>query len=83
MKTLKTRQPLNVGKKHKVFTDFGTFYVYLSFTVKQDFSIGNVTFNAIGGYASNGFRPDKPIPESWIVDLSKPLIGENHVENIA
>ena len=81
MKIMKTRQPLNVGKKHKVFTDFGIYYVYLSFAVKQQFEIGNVTFNAIGGYASNGFRPDKPIPESWIVDLSKPLIGENHANN--
>jgi len=81
MKTMKTRQPLNVGKKHKVFTDFGIYYIFLSHTIKQDFSIGNVTFNAIGGYASNGFRPDKPIPESWIVDLSKPLSGENHADN--
>ena len=55
----------------------------LSNGIQQQFTIGNITFNAIGGYASNGFRPDKPIPESWIVDLSKPLIGENHVENIA
>jgi len=78
MKTFKTKQPLNVGKKHKVFTDFGTFYVYLSFAVKQQFEIGNVTFNAIGGYPSNGFRPDKPIPESWIVDLSQSPSEENY-----
>jgi len=76
MKTMKTRQPLNVGKKHKVFTDFGVYYLYLSFTVTQKFEIGNVTFNAIGGYASNGFKPDRPIPESWIVDLSTPLNDE-------
>lgn len=78
MKTFKTKQPLNVGKKHKVFTDFGTFYVYLSFAVKQQFEIGNVTFNAIGGYPSNGFRPDKPIPESWIVDLSQSPNEDNY-----
>ena len=71
MKTMKTRQPLNVGKKHKVFTDFGTYYIFLSHTVKQNFSIGNITFNAIGGYPENGFKPDRPIPESWIVDLSQ------------
>lgn len=76
MKTLKTRQPLNIGKKYKVFTEFGVYYIFLSHTVKQDFSIGDITFHAIGGYASNGYRPDKPIPESWIVDLSKPLNDE-------
>jgi hypothetical protein len=76
MKTMKTRQPLNVGKKHKVFTDFGTYYIFLSNGIQQQFTIGNITFNAIGGYASNGFRPDKPIPESWIVDLSTPLNDE-------
>ena len=81
MKTLKTRQPLNVGKKYKLFTDFGIYYVFLSNAVKQDFSIGNITFNAIGGYPSNGFRPDKPIPESWIIDLSKPLNEDNYANH--
>lgn len=81
MKTLKTRQPLNVGKKYKLFTDFGIYYIFLSHTVNQDFSIGDITFNAIGGYASNGYRPDKPIPESWIVDLSKPLNEDNHANH--
>ena len=81
MKTLKTRQPLNVGKKYKLFTDFGIYYVFLSNAVKQDFSIGDITFNAIGGYASNGYRPDKPIPESWIVDLSKPLNEDNYANH--
>ena len=81
MKTLKTRQPLNVGKKYKLFTDFGVYYIFLSHTVKQDFSIGNITFNAIGGYASNGYKADKPIPESWIVDLSKPLNEDNHANH--
>tara|TARA_R110000868_G_scaffold229830_1_gene482945 strand:+ start:142 stop:390 length:249 start_codon:yes stop_codon:yes gene_type:complete len=81
MKTLKTRQPLNVGKKYKLFTDFGIYYVFLSHTVNQDFSIGDITFNAIGGYPSNGFRPDKPIPESWIIDLSKPLNEGNHANH--
>jgi len=81
MKTLKTRQPLNVGKKYKLFTEFGVYYIFLSHTVKQDFSIGNINFHAIGGYASNGYRPDKPIPKSWIVDLSKPLSEANHANN--
>jgi len=81
MKTLKTRQPLNVGKKYKLFTDFGIYYIFLSHTVNQDFSIGDITFNAIGGYPSNGFRPDKPIPESWIIDLSKPLNEDNYANH--
>lgn len=73
MKTFKTRQPLNVGNLCKVITDFGTYKVYLANSVTRTFTIGDITFEAIGGYPSNGFRPSKPIPESWTVDLSKPV----------
>jgi hypothetical protein len=73
MKTLKTRQPLNIGKLCKVITEHGTFKLYLSNTVTQSFTIGNIEFNAIGGYPSNGFRPDKPIPLAWTIDLAQPV----------
>jgi hypothetical protein len=73
MKTLKTRQPLNIGKLCKVITEHGTFKLYLSNTVSQSFTIGNIEFNAIGGYPSNGFRPDKPIPLAWTIDLAQPV----------
>jgi hypothetical protein len=73
MKTLKTRQPLNIGKLCKVITEHGTFKLYLSNTVTQSFTIGNIEFNAIGGYPSNGFRPDKPVPLAWTIDLSQPV----------
>jgi hypothetical protein len=73
MKTLKTRQPLNIGKLCKVITEHGTFKLYLSNTVSQSFTIGNIEFNAIGGYPSNGFRPDKPVPLAWTIDLSQPV----------
>jgi hypothetical protein len=73
MKTIKTRQPLNVGKLCKVFTEHGTFKVYLANSVTGQFTIGNIEFQAIGGYPSNGFRPNKPIPESWTIDLSAPI----------
>jgi hypothetical protein len=71
MKTLKTRQPLNIGKLHKVFTEHGTFKVYLANSVTGVFTIGDIEFKAIGGYPSNGFRPNKPIPESWTIDISE------------
>jgi len=71
MKTLKTRQPVNVGKLCKVFTEHGTFKVYLANSVTQSFTIGDISFDAIGGYPRNGFRPDKPVPVSWTVDLSE------------
>jgi hypothetical protein len=73
MKTLKTRQPLNIGKLCKVITEHGTFKLYLSNTVSQSFTIGNIQFDAIGGYPSNGFRPDKPIPLAWTIDLAQPV----------
>jgi hypothetical protein len=73
MKTLKTRQPLNIGKLCKVITEHGTFKLYLSNTVTQSFTIGNIQFDAIGGYPSNGFRPDKPIPLAWTIDLAQPV----------
>jgi hypothetical protein len=59
----------NIGKKYKVFTEYGIFNVFLSSTVTSRFSIGDVNFVAIGD-GSNGFRPDKPIPASWAVDIS-------------
>ncbi len=70
MKIIKTRQPVNVGKLCKVFTEHGTFKVYLANSVTGQFTIGNIEFKAIGGYPSNGFKPNKPIPESWTIDLS-------------
>jgi hypothetical protein len=76
MKSLKTRQPLNIGKLCKVITEHGTFKLYLSNTVTQSFTIGNICFEAIGGYASNGFKPDQPIPHSWTIDLSQPVADE-------
>jgi hypothetical protein len=73
MKTLKTRQPLNIGKLCKVFTEHGTFKVYLANSVTGQFTIGNIQFDAIGGYPSNGFRANKPIPHSWTIDLAQPV----------
>jgi len=73
MKTLRTRQPLNIGKLFKVITEHGTFKLYLSHTIKQSFTIGNIQFDAIGGYPSNGFRANKPIPHSWTIDLAQPV----------
>jgi hypothetical protein len=60
----------NIGKKYKVFTEYGIFDVFLSSSIASNFSIGNVNFEAIGGIASNGYKPDKPIPASWAVDIS-------------
>jgi len=74
MKTFKTRLIKNPGYKAKVFTDFSIYYLHLSNTITRSFSIGNITFEAIGGYPSNGFRPDKPIPESWTIDLSQSVV---------
>lgn len=71
MKSMKTRQPLNVGKLCKVITEHGTFKVYLANSVTSVFTIGDIEFQAIGGYSSNGYRPNKPIPESWTVDISE------------
>ena len=71
MKTFKTRLLKNPGYKAKVFTDFGIYYLHLSNTIRNEFTIGNITFQAIGGYPSNGFRPNKPIPESWTIDISQ------------
>ena len=73
MKIIKTRQPVNVGKLCKVFTEHGTFKVYLANSVTGQFTIGNIQFDAIGGYPSNGFRANKPIPHSWAIDLSQPV----------
>jgi hypothetical protein len=73
MKTLKTRQPLNIGKLCKLHTEHGMFKVYLANSVTQSFTIGDITFEAIGGYASNGFRADKPIPLAWTIDLAQPV----------
>jgi hypothetical protein len=71
MKNFKTRLIKNPGYKAKLFTDYGIFYLHLSNTIRNEFTIGDITFQAIGGYPSNGFRPDKPIPESWTIDLSQ------------
>lgn len=71
MKNLKTRIVKNVGAKRQVFTEFGKFYVFLSSSIQQNFSIGDITFEAIGGYPHNGFKPNKPIPKSWTVDISQ------------
>jgi hypothetical protein len=49
------------------------FKVYLANSVTQSFTIGDITFEAIGGYPSNGFRPDKPIPLAWTIDLAQPV----------
>ncbi len=73
MKKLTTRLVKNPGYKAKVFTDYGIFYLHLSNTITQSFSIGDIRFNAIGGYPSNGFRPDKPIPHSWTIDISQDI----------
>ena len=71
MKSLKTRIVKNAGSKYQVFTEFGKFYVFLSSSIQQKFTIGDITFEAIGGYPSNGFKPNKPIPESWTIDISQ------------
>ena len=73
MKSMKTSQPLNVGKLCKVITEHGTFKVYLANSVTGTFTIGDIEFNAIGGYSSNAYRPNKPIPESWTIDISEPI----------
>jgi hypothetical protein len=46
--------------------------VYLANSVTGQFTIGNIEFQAIGGYPSNGFKPNKPIPASWAIDISVP-----------
>jgi hypothetical protein len=71
MKRMKTRIIKNAGSKYQVFTEFGKFHVFLSSSIQQRFTIGNITFEAIGGYPSNGFKPNIPIPKSWTIDISQ------------
>jgi len=71
MKSMKSRLLKNPGYKAKIFTDYGIYYLHLSNSIRHEFTIGNITFQAVGGYPSNGFRPDKPIPHSWTIDISQ------------
>ena len=79
MKKIKIKQSKQYGNKAKVFTEYGIFFVFLSTGIRDKFTIGNIEFNAIGGYASNGFKTDKPIPESWTIDLSASILEEQAI----
>jgi hypothetical protein len=44
-----------------------TFTLALPWSIGHTFTIGPVTFEHNG----SAWRPDRPIPESWFIDLSK------------
>lgn len=44
--------------------------VVLPYSIGRGFTIGSIQFEPIGGYPSNGFKPSKPLPESWYVTLN-------------
>jgi hypothetical protein len=67
-----TRIVKNAGYKINVKdqANNASFTLYLPYSCKHEFSIGHITFLPIGGYANNGFTPNKPIPKSWYVNLN-------------
>jgi hypothetical protein len=68
-----TRQVKAPGVKCTVkdFENNKTFSVFLSYSAQnKPFSIGSITFEPIGGYSSNGYKPLQRIPSSWYVDLN-------------
>jgi hypothetical protein len=72
MKKGTTKIVKNAGYKVSVKdrANSATFTLYLPYSCKHEFSIGSITFRAIGGYPSNGFEPCQPIPKSWYVNLN-------------
>jgi len=44
-----------------------TFTLALPWSIGRTFTIGPVTFEHNG----SAWRPDRPIPESWFIDLAK------------
>lgn len=76
MKKIKTKQAKQYGNKAKIFTEYGIFYLFLSSGIRDKFTIGNIEFNlTVGGE----FKPDKPIPKSWTIDLSEPVTAEQAI----
>ena len=68
-----TRLVKNPGAKCTVrdFENNKTFSIFIpSSIMNRAFSIGSITFEPIGGYSSNGYKPLQPVPLSWYVDLS-------------
>jgi len=66
MKILSTKQSKNPGNKRLISTDKGRFYLHLPYSIGSTFAIGSVNFTNNGSY----FSADKPIPSSWLIDLS-------------
>lgn len=68
-----TRVIKSTGSKCLVrdYENNSTFTVFLPYSAQnRPFSIGHITFEPIGGYSSNGYKPLQRIPSSWYVDLS-------------
>ena len=68
-----TRLVKNPGAKCTVrdFENNKTFSIFIpSSIMNRAFSIGSITFEPIGGYSSNGYKPLQRVPLSWYVDLS-------------
>ena len=68
-KSYKTSKRVPV-QKCRVIDGGRTFSLALPYSVGRGFSIGSIDFEAIGGYPSNGFKPSKPLPDSWYVNLN-------------
>lgn len=54
-------------RKVTISTPGGAFALALPWSIGRTFSIGHVTFEHNG----NTWAPDRPIPPSWFIDLSK------------
>jgi len=54
-------------RKTTIATPGGTFALALPYSIGRSFTIGHVTFEHNG----TTWAPDRPIPASWFIDLSK------------